>query len=127
MGKSSSEPNHHHPAIVFVGTVDSASTVAATLADKKPVVPDPAGNQPANSSSGNTTSLSASSSTSVPSEPSGGVQYVYELPLADEERLERLFKKLDRDANGRIDIHDLSEALREVGMCHTYAKVCFVT
>lgn len=51
------------------------------------------------------------------------VQFVHELPQADEERLERLFRKLDRDGNGRIDIHDLSAALREVGMCHTYAEV----
>lgn len=104
MGKSEA-----HPAIVFVGTVDSPSTVAATLAEKV-------------DTSGDGASASTSSSSS-----SGGddpvVQYVYELPQADEERLERLFKKLDRDNNGRIDIHDLSEALREVGMCHTYAEV----
>lgn len=51
------------------------------------------------------------------------VKFVHELPQADEERLERLFRKLDRDGNGRIDIHDLSAALRELGMCHTYAEV----
>lgn len=54
---------------------------------------------------------------------SESVKFVHELPQADEERLERLFRKLDRDGNGRIDIHDLSAALREVGMCHTYAEV----
>lgn len=98
MGKS--ESHHQTPAIVFVGTVDKPSTVAATLAEKGSEDP---------------------LLTTPNSEPI--VQYVHELPLADEERLEKLFKKLDRDANGRIDIHDLSEALREVGMCHTYAKV----
>lgn len=51
------------------------------------------------------------------------VKFVHELPQADEERLEHLFRKLDRDGNGRIDIHDLSAALRDVGMCHTYAEV----
>jgi len=48
-------------------------------------------------------------------------------PLAeireDEERLEKLFKSLDVDGNGRIDIHDLSSALRDTGVHHTYAKV----
>lgn len=41
----------------------------------------------------------------------------------DEERLEKIFNKLDRDGNGRIDIHDLSEALREFGLSHQYAEV----
>ncbi|KAJ2954087.1 hypothetical protein O0L34_g2303 [Tuta absoluta] len=37
-----------------------------------------------------------------------------ELPKEDEERLEKLFSKLDDDGNGRIDIHDLSVALKEL-------------
>ncbi|XP_037899016.1 calcium-binding mitochondrial carrier protein SCaMC-3 isoform X3 [Glossina fuscipes] len=45
-----------------------------------------------------------------------------ELPQEDEERLEKLFKQLDRDGNGRIDIHDLSEALREFGLSSVYAE-----
>lgn len=53
------------------------------------------------------------------------VHYAHELPTADEERLEKLFKELDRDGNGRIDIHDLSESLKENGLCHTYAEVKF--
>lgn len=46
-----------------------------------------------------------------------------ELPQEDEERLEKLFNQLDRDGNGRIDIHDLSEALREFGLSSVYAEV----
>lgn len=46
-----------------------------------------------------------------------------ELPHEDEERLGKLFNALDRDGNGRIDIHDLSEALREFGLSSVYAEV----
>ncbi|XP_067646768.1 mitochondrial adenyl nucleotide antiporter SLC25A24-B isoform X2 [Eurosta solidaginis] len=49
-------------------------------------------------------------------------QVATELPQEDEERLEKLFKRLDRDGNGRIDIHDLSEALREFGLSSVYAE-----
>lgn len=52
------------------------------------------------------------------------IHYVHELPIADEERLEKLFKTLDRDGNGRIDIADLSAALKDVGLSHKYAEVC---
>lgn len=45
------------------------------------------------------------------------------LPHGDEERLEALFKKLDRDGNGRIDIHELSNVLKDSGVHHTYAQV----
>lgn len=48
--------------------------------------------------------------------------YLHELPAQDEERLERLFQNLDLDGNGRIDVHDLSHALREVGVHTQYAK-----
>lgn len=51
------------------------------------------------------------------------VHYLHELPFADEQRLEEVFKKLDKDSNGRIDIHDLSEALKDLGLCGTYAEV----
>ncbi|KAJ1525448.1 hypothetical protein ONE63_010259 [Megalurothrips usitatus] len=44
------------------------------------------------------------------------------LPSGDEERLEGLFKKLDRDGNGRIDILELSNALKDSGVHHTYAQ-----
>ncbi|XP_062553420.1 mitochondrial adenyl nucleotide antiporter SLC25A25 isoform X2 [Armigeres subalbatus] len=50
------------------------------------------------------------------------VHYLHELPQADEERLEKIFNKLDRDGNGRIDIHDLSAALKEFGLSHQYAE-----
>jgi solute carrier family 25 phosphate transporter 23/24/25/41 len=49
--------------------------------------------------------------------------YLHELPQEDEERLENLFKSLDVDGKGKIDIHDLSVALREFGVNQTYAKV----
>lgn len=42
---------------------------------------------------------------------------------SDEERLTKLFKRLDRDSNGKIDIFDLSAALKEFGVCETYAQV----
>lgn len=50
---------------------------------------------------------------------------ITELPKEDEERLEKLFSKIDSDENGKIDIHDLSVALKELGphVNHTYAKV----
>lgn len=46
-----------------------------------------------------------------------------EIPIEDEERLERIFNKLDRDGDGRIDIHDLSAALHEFGLSSVYAEV----
>ncbi|XP_046391154.1 calcium-binding mitochondrial carrier protein SCaMC-1-B isoform X1 [Ischnura elegans] len=48
--------------------------------------------------------------------------YLHELPTDEEERLGKLFKTLDVDGNGRIDIHDLSEALKEFGVHHGYAQ-----
>lgn len=49
--------------------------------------------------------------------------YLHELPHEDEERLAKLFTKLDADGNGNIDIHELSVALREFGVPHRYAEV----
>lgn len=49
--------------------------------------------------------------------------YLHELPQEDEERLEKVFTKLDIDGNGTIDIHDLSVALKEFGVHHRYAEV----
>lgn len=49
--------------------------------------------------------------------------YLHELPAQDEERLGTLFKKLDLDGNGRIDVHDLSKALHEAGVHERYAQV----
>ncbi|XP_050303447.1 calcium-binding mitochondrial carrier protein SCaMC-2 [Anthonomus grandis grandis] len=48
--------------------------------------------------------------------------YFHELPQEDEERLEKLFIKLDKNRNGRIDIQDLSAALHEHGVNQNYAK-----
>lgn len=55
--------------------------------------------------------------------PLEDVHYVHELPLADEERLEKLFNQLDRNGNGKIDVHDLSAALKEFGLSSQYAEV----
>ncbi|KAH8306944.1 hypothetical protein KR044_001450 [Drosophila immigrans] len=44
-----------------------------------------------------------------------------EIPAEDEERLERIFNQLDRDGDGKIDIHDLSAALHEFGLSSVYA------
>ncbi|KAK4872999.1 hypothetical protein RN001_015028 [Aquatica leii] len=40
----------------------------------------------------------------------------------DEERWEKLFANLDRDGNGKIDIHDLSVELKKLGLHHHYAE-----
>lgn len=50
--------------------------------------------------------------------------YLHELPQEDEERLEKIFNSLDLDGNGKIDIHDLSLALKDFGVHHSYAQVC---
>lgn len=42
--------------------------------------------------------------------------YIPHLPFEEEERLEKLFKQLDVDGDGRIDIHDLTEALEKMGV-----------
>ncbi|XP_043286050.1 calcium-binding mitochondrial carrier protein SCaMC-2 [Venturia canescens] len=55
----------------------------------------------------------------------GGVvpaHYLHELPAQDEERLSKIFQQLDLDGNGRIDVHDLSKALHEVGVHKRYAE-----
>lgn len=43
-----------------------------------------------------------------------------ELDEMDRARYEEIFKKLDRDGNGKIDIHDLRD---ELGMTEKAAKV----
>lgn len=40
-----------------------------------------------------------------------------------EQRLANIFKRLDRKENGRIDIQDLSAALKDFGMSVQYAEV----
>ena len=42
---------------------------------------------------------------------------------ADEDRWAKIFSQLDRNGNGRIDVHDLSAALKDFGMSHQYAEV----
>lgn len=51
--------------------------------------------------------------------------YLPELPHEDDERLGKLFNNLDIDGNGKIDIHDLSVALKQYGVSHRYVQVCF--
>jgi len=48
---------------------------------------------------------------------------------ADEQRIEELFRKLDVNRDGRIDIHDLSEALHrlEVHQLPRHAEVPDIT
>lgn len=38
------------------------------------------------------------------------------IPYEDEERLEKLFKELDTNGDGRIDIHDLTQVLEKRGV-----------
>ncbi|XP_055538928.1 calcium-binding mitochondrial carrier protein SCaMC-2 isoform X4 [Wyeomyia smithii] len=66
--------------------------------------------------------LGNNSNSHSPDQAYPAVHYLHELPQADEERLEKIFNKLDRDGNGRIDIHDLSAALKEFGLSHQYAE-----
>ncbi|KAK6627392.1 hypothetical protein RUM44_009869 [Polyplax serrata] len=47
---------------------------------------------------------------------------VHDLTKEDEERIEKMFKRLDLDGNGKIDIHDLSMSLKETGVNPLYAK-----
>lgn len=54
--------------------------------------------------------------------------YLQSLLHEDEERLSKLFNRLDLDGNGKIDIYDLSVALKELGVSHGDAEVnlkCF--
>lgn len=53
--------------------------------------------------------------------------YLHELPVEDEKRLEKIFQKLDLDGNGKIDVKDLSKALREVGVDKYYAEVSIIS
>ena len=47
----------------------------------------------------------------------------HELSVEEEERLSKLFQTLDVDGNGKIDVHDLSKALHQVGVHEQYAEV----
>lgn len=53
--------------------------------------------------------------------------FVHDTPLEDDERIEGLFKSLDLDGNGKIDIHDLCVTLKGAGVNPVYAKVCIST
>lgn len=48
---------------------------------------------------------------------------MYPQNQSEEERLEQVFKKLDADGNGKIDIRDLSEALKDSKFGQQYAEV----
>lgn len=57
--------------------------------------------------------------------------YSYELPAEEEERFEQLFKQLDVNGDGRIDITELSLSLHKHGvpenLKETYATVLFTS
>lgn len=53
--------------------------------------------------------------------------YLHELPAQEEERLSKIFNQLDHDGNGKIDVHDLSNALHKVGVHKRYAEVILLT
>jgi len=55
-----------------------------------------------------------------------GLSSSHSISEADERRLEELFRKLDVNRDGRIDIHDLSEALHrlKVPQLPGHAQVC---
>lgn len=44
--------------------------------------------------------------------------------ISEEERLEKIFEQLDTDHNGKIDITELSEALKGSKFGQQYAEVC---
>lgn len=48
---------------------------------------------------------------------------IYPQRSNEQERLEELFKTLDADGNGKIDIRDLSEALKDSQFGQQYAEV----
>lgn len=50
---------------------------------------------------------------------------IYPQRQSEQERLEELFKTLDADGNGKIDIRDLSEALKDSKYGQQYAEVSF--
>lgn len=54
---------------------------------------------------------------------SNAQQTLPETELESEERLAEIFKNLDRDGNGRIDIQELTSSLKGSGMPHQYAEV----
>lgn len=46
--------------------------------------------------------------------------------LEDEQRLAKIFKQLDRNGSGRIDMQDLTAALKGFGMSAQYAEVSVI-
>jgi hypothetical protein len=47
--------------------------------------------------------------------------YKYRLPSEEEERLESLFRQLDVSKDGRVDVKDLSQSLKNMGIPHRAA------
>lgn len=45
------------------------------------------------------------------------------LDLTEMEKYKEIFAKLDKDGNGSIDIKDLTQALKEMGVNESYAEV----
>lgn len=59
----------------------------------------------------------------MPGTREGLTEEARELLAEDEKRLQKLFDTLDLDGNGRVDVHDLSKALHQVGVHQHYAEV----
>lgn len=53
--------------------------------------------------------------------------YLHELPKEEEERFEKLFVELDKVGDGKIDVENLSVALKEFGLHHRYAEVSIIS
>lgn len=56
-------------------------------------------------------------------EQSDAQQNQSESESESEERLALIFKRLDRNGNGRIDIQELTSSLKRSGIPHQYAEV----
>ena len=67
--------------------------------------------------------MTSNQSENVPPHPAHPPHYLHELPQEDEERIGKIFNTLDRDGNGKIDIYDLSAALKEFGVSQYDAQV----
>jgi solute carrier family 25 phosphate transporter 23/24/25/41 len=70
--------------------------------------------------------MAANQSENVPPHPAHPPHYLHELPQEDEERIGKIFSTLDLDGNGKIDIYDLSAALKEFGVSHYDAQVRYL-
>ena len=70
--------------------------------------------------------MNSNQSEKVPPHQAHPPHYLHELPQEDEERIGKIFNTLDVDGNGKIDIYDLSAALKEFGVSHYDAQVLYL-